>query len=252
MPVDGVFELHQAYVSADPGYSGRVTVADPVRQEGVDDRQQRIVRDRPHAEHRVRRSRCDAARPLSRRPATGRDRRFSTKRIYETVNNGVYRTGFAKAQETYEEACNKLFDTLDWLDDVLGERRYLCGERLTEADWRLYPTLIRFDCVYHGPLQVQQAAHRRLPEPVELPARALPTPRDRRADRHPGHQAGLLRRHEAHQPDRHRAAGAGYRPPPAARPGQAAEGGLTVTSGRAGIRRSSPCGRPRSPAFPAG
>ncbi len=72
------------------------------------------------------------------------------ERVYATVNNGVYRCGFAKSQEAYEEAFHKLFETLDYLDDLLGERRYLCGERITEADWRLYPTLARFDAAYYG------------------------------------------------------------------------------------------------------
>jgi putative glutathione S-transferase len=66
------------------------------------------------------------------------------------VNNGVYRAGFATTQEAYEEAVRPLFDTLDWLDACLAERRYLCGPRLTEADWRLFTTLVRFDPVYVG------------------------------------------------------------------------------------------------------
>jgi glutathionyl-hydroquinone reductase len=71
-------------------------------------------------------------------------------RIYETVNNGVYRAGFATTQGAYDEAAGALFDTLDWLEDRLSRNRYLMGERVTEADWRLLPTLLRFDTVYHG------------------------------------------------------------------------------------------------------
>ena len=71
-------------------------------------------------------------------------------RIYATVNNGVYRAGFATSQEAYEEAFRPLFETLDWLEARLPGRRFLCGERLTEADWRLFTTLIRFDPVYFG------------------------------------------------------------------------------------------------------
>ena len=71
-------------------------------------------------------------------------------RIYATVNNGVYRAGFATTQEAYEEAFRALFETLDGLEARLASRRFLCGERLTEADWRLFTTLIRFDPVYFG------------------------------------------------------------------------------------------------------
>ena len=72
------------------------------------------------------------------------------ERVYETVNDGVYRCGFARTQAAYDAAFGPLFDTLDWLEALLGERRYLLGDRLTEADWRLFPTLVRFDAVYHG------------------------------------------------------------------------------------------------------
>ena len=71
-------------------------------------------------------------------------------RIYRTVNNGVYRAGFATSQEAYEEAFRELFETLDWLEARLGGQRFLMGQRLTEADWRLFTTLIRFDPVYFG------------------------------------------------------------------------------------------------------
>ena len=71
-------------------------------------------------------------------------------RIYRTVNNGVYRAGFATTQEAYEEAIGALFETLDWLEERVAARRFLTGDRLTEADWRLFTTLIRFDPVYVG------------------------------------------------------------------------------------------------------
>jgi glutathionyl-hydroquinone reductase len=70
--------------------------------------------------------------------------------IYGRVNNGVYRAGFATTQEAYEEAVRPLFETLDKLEARLSRQRYLCGERITEADWRLFTTLIRFDSVYYG------------------------------------------------------------------------------------------------------
>ena len=72
------------------------------------------------------------------------------ERIYEPVNNGVYKCGFATSQEAYEEAIVPLFDTLDWLDNRLAKQRYLTGNTITEADWRLFTTLVRFDPVYVG------------------------------------------------------------------------------------------------------
>jgi len=69
--------------------------------------------------------------------------------VYENVNNGVYRAGFAPSQEAYEEAFRALFNTLDELDQRLGEERFIIGDRLTESDWRLFTTLVRFDAVYY-------------------------------------------------------------------------------------------------------
>jgi putative glutathione S-transferase len=71
-------------------------------------------------------------------------------RVYSTVNNGVYKSGFATTQEAYEEAVEPLFESLEWLDDRLSTRRYLMGDRITETDWRLFTTLLRFDPVYVG------------------------------------------------------------------------------------------------------
>jgi glutathionyl-hydroquinone reductase len=72
------------------------------------------------------------------------------QRIYDTLNNGVYKAGFAPTQAAYEAAVVPLFETLDWLEDRLSRSRFLCGDALTEADIRLFTTLIRFDAVYHG------------------------------------------------------------------------------------------------------
>lgn len=69
-------------------------------------------------------------------------------RIYKTLNNGVYKCGFATSQKAYDKAVGPLFETLDWLESHLEANRYLCGDRITEADWRLFTTLIRFDAVY--------------------------------------------------------------------------------------------------------
>jgi glutathionyl-hydroquinone reductase len=71
-------------------------------------------------------------------------------RVYASVNNGVYRAGFATTQAAYEEAFEELFTTLGWLDDRLATNRYLLGDEITEADWRLFVTLVRFDAVYVG------------------------------------------------------------------------------------------------------
>ena len=70
-------------------------------------------------------------------------------RIYDTLNNGVYKSGFATTQDAYDAAVHPLFDTLDWLEGILSSNRYLTGDRVTEADWRLFTTLVRFDYVYH-------------------------------------------------------------------------------------------------------
>lgn len=71
-------------------------------------------------------------------------------RVYDTVNNGVYKAGFATTQDAYDDAVTPLFASLDWLEERLGQQRYLMGDRITEADWRLWTTLIRFDSVYYG------------------------------------------------------------------------------------------------------
>jgi glutathionyl-hydroquinone reductase len=113
------------------------------------------------------------------------------KRVYERVNNGVYLAGFATAQRPYERAAKRLFETLDELDARLASQRYLLGQHMTESDWRLFPTLIRFDGL-SWPLQMQHPSHRRLPEPLALPARPIPA-RWRRRDRElRPHQAPLL------------------------------------------------------------
>ena len=70
-------------------------------------------------------------------------------RVYEAINNGVYAAGFARSQTAYDGAVGELFETLDDLDELLGRRRFLAGDRITEADWRLFPTLVRFDEVYN-------------------------------------------------------------------------------------------------------
>ncbi|MGR3484860.1 MAG: glutathione S-transferase family protein [Paracoccaceae bacterium] len=78
-------------------------------------------------------------------------------RVYDTVNNGVYKAGFATTQDAYEAAVGPLFDSLDWLEGLLGRHRYLTGDAATEADWRLWTTLMRFDAVYHGHFKCNRA-----------------------------------------------------------------------------------------------
>ena len=90
--------------------------------------------------------------------------------VYPNINNGVYRTGFASAQEAYEKAFRALFDTLDEIEQLLSERRYLAGDTITEADWRLFTYAGSFRRRLLQPLQMQLAAHLGLSEPVQLRA----------------------------------------------------------------------------------
>ena len=140
--------LHQVYTAAKPDYSGRVTV--PV----LWDKTGRTIVNNESAEIiRMLNSEFDAIgdASLDFYPADLRTEIDAVnQRIYETVNNGVYRAGFATRQEAYEEAFDALFATLDWLESRLADRRWLCGSRRTEADWRLFTTLVRFDAVYFG------------------------------------------------------------------------------------------------------
>lgn len=85
------------------------------------------------------------------------------ERIYDSVNNGVYKAGFATSQKAYDEAVIPLFDSLDWLEEILSKRRYLAGDRITEADWRLFTTLVRFDPVYHTHFKCNRAWLREYP-----------------------------------------------------------------------------------------
>jgi glutathionyl-hydroquinone reductase len=146
--VNGAGYLREVYAKADPDYTGRVTT--PVlwdKETGtiVNNESREIIRmlDTEFGEF--------ATRDADFFPEDLRDEIDATiDAIYEPVNNGVYRAGFATTQEAYEEAVTELFDALDHWDEVLSSRRYLCGDRITEADWCLFPTLVRFDSVYHG------------------------------------------------------------------------------------------------------
>lgn len=147
-PIHGAEYLHQVYTAADPAYSGRVTV--PLlwdRETG------RIVNNESSEIIRMFNKAFDGlgAAPGDFYPEALRDKIDAVNaRVYDTVNNGVYKAGFATSQEAYEEALTPLFESLDWLEERLSQRRYLVGDQLTEADIRLFTTLIRFDAVYVG------------------------------------------------------------------------------------------------------
>jgi len=146
--VHGAGLLHQIYTAADPKYSGRVTV--PVLW---DKQTSTIVSNESSEIIRMLNSAFDGigARKGDYYPESLRAEidEINT-RVYGTLNNGVYKSGFATTQKAYEEAVVPLFETLDWLEDMLSGRRYLTGPQITEADWRLFTTLVRFDPVYVG------------------------------------------------------------------------------------------------------
>ena len=140
--------MHQIYTAAQHDYSGRVTV--PVlwdKKTGtiVSNESSEIIRMFNTAFDDVGASQGDYY-PHAKRSQID----ALNERIYQTVNNGVYRAGFATTQPAYEAAITPLFETLDWLEDLLSSQRYLTGDDVTEADWRLFTTLVRFDAVYVG------------------------------------------------------------------------------------------------------
>ena len=139
---------HQIYTRAAPNYTGRVTVPvlwDRERNTIVSNESADIIRMLNSAFDALTGNTVDLY-PTALHSAIN----AWNERIYPAVNNGVYRAGFATTQEAYEEAYRALFNELDHLDAQLADQRFLTGERLTEADIRLFTTLIRFDAVYHG------------------------------------------------------------------------------------------------------
>ncbi|KMQ73621.1 glutathione S-transferase family protein [Marinobacter subterrani] len=140
--------LHQVYTKAAPEYSGRVTVPtlwDKEKQTIASNESAEIIRMFNSAFDGLEGVRTD----LDFYPAALQGEIDEVNaRVYDTVNNGVYKAGFATAQDRYEEAYEALFESLDWLEARLAGQRYLVGDQLTEADWRLFTTLIRFDAVY--------------------------------------------------------------------------------------------------------
>lgn len=140
--------LHQVYTAADPQYSGRVTVPllwDKQQNKLVNNESAEIIRMFNSAFDVVGARTGDYYPDALRKPIDE-----INKEVYNCVNNGVYKAGFATTQAAYEAAVQPLFATLDRLENKLADSQYLVGNSLTEADWRLFTTLIRFDSVYHG------------------------------------------------------------------------------------------------------
>lgn len=144
----GVSRLYEIYLKANPTYSGRVTVPvlwDKERETIVSNESAEIIRMLNSAFDEL----GDATLDFYPEALRGEIEALNAE-IYAKVNNGVYRAGFATSQDAYEEAFRALFNTLDELDARLDEQRFLMGDPLTEADWRLFTTLVRFDAVYFG------------------------------------------------------------------------------------------------------
>ncbi|CAM4016324.1 Glutathionyl-hydroquinone reductase YqjG [Vibrio aerogenes CECT 7868] len=147
-PLFGYTHLHQLYTRAQSDYTGRVTVPilwDKKRNTIVSNESSDIIRMFNSAFDSLT-GHQDDYYPQELRQEIDRWNDY----IYPRINNGVYRCGFATSQEAYEEACHSLFQALDKVDSHLAIHRYLAGNRITEADWRLFTTLIRFDAVYVG------------------------------------------------------------------------------------------------------
>jgi glutathionyl-hydroquinone reductase len=152
--VNGASELAEIYLLADPKYTGRVSVPalwDKERRTIVNNESPEIIRMLNGAFGRFTNVRTDYY-PAPLRAEIDRVNEL----VYENVNNGVYRAGFATSQDAYEEAFHAVFGALDELERRLSRQRYLVGDAITEADWRLFPTLVRFDAVYYGHFKCNQ------------------------------------------------------------------------------------------------
>lgn len=148
-PLTGARYMHDIYARARPDYTGRCSV--PVLW---DKERETIVCNESSEIIRMLNSEFDAFATTEVPDFYPADLREEIEavndRVYHNINNGVYKTGFATTQEAYEEAFDALFAALDEMEERLSRQRYLCGERITEADWRLFATLVRFDPVYFG------------------------------------------------------------------------------------------------------
>ncbi len=148
-PLFGANYLHELYQRADPHYTGRVTVPalwDTQTGTIVSNESADLVRMLNSAFDAFAQRPCPDLYPPDLQAEIERVNAY----VYDAINNGVYKTGFARTQAAYEEAFDRLFEALDWVEDRLGRQPYLAGERITEADWRLFTTLVRFDPVYVG------------------------------------------------------------------------------------------------------
>jgi putative glutathione S-transferase len=146
--VNGKSSLAEIYLIADPRYTGRVSVPalwDKKRRTIVNNESSEIIRMLNSAFDAFTNVRTDYY-PAGLRTEIDRVNEI----VYPTVNNGVYRAGFATSQDAYEEAARGIFVTLDQLEERLSQQRYLAGKDVTEADWRLFTTLVRFDAVYYS------------------------------------------------------------------------------------------------------
>jgi glutathionyl-hydroquinone reductase len=144
--VNGFNHLYEAYVASDPAYTGKVTVPalwDRRRKRIVNNESSEIIR-MLNTEFNAITGDCADFYPSPLRAEID----AVNERVYRTVNNGVYRAGFANSQSAYDEAYDELFEALDWLEARLSRQRYLVDNQITEADWRLFPTLVRFDVAY--------------------------------------------------------------------------------------------------------
>ncbi|MFT6658928.1 glutathione S-transferase family protein [Maritalea sp.] len=147
-PINDAKTMWQVYVAADKDYTGRVTVPvlwDKKQNTIVSNESSEIIRMFNSEFNHLTRNALDFY-PEHLRAAIDP----INERIYGSINNGVYKTGFATTQEAYDEAVTDLFDSLDWVEQLLSQNPYLAGDTLTEADWRLFTTLVRFDPVYVG------------------------------------------------------------------------------------------------------
>ncbi len=148
-PVLGIERLQQAYFAREPDYPRGITVPAIVDVESG----KVVTNDFPQITHDLFFEWREHQRPDAPDlwPADVREEMEAVmKRVFTEVNNGVYRCGFAGSQETYDDAYQRLWTAMDWLEERLADRRYLMGEAITEADVRLFTTLVRFDAVYHG------------------------------------------------------------------------------------------------------
>lgn len=157
----GLSRLHQIYTRADAGHTGRVTVPvlwDKAQDTIVSNESSEIIRMFNSAFDGITGNQADYWPEALREPIEA-----VNSRIYDTINNGVYKCGFATSQQAYDAAIEPLFDSLFWLEDLLSQHRYLLGDQVTEADWRLFTTLLRFDPVYHGHFKCNRRMLREYP-----------------------------------------------------------------------------------------